>query len=339
MPGDADPMDDDDLYSHFAKTPAAGGPIAGARNTATPTGRPTDPPSQYAPLEGPTAAPGVWCSDCRQVQRAQYWALNDRPLCAKCREPYREKIAYGTGDQAFWRSFAYGAGAAVAGAIVFAVIFGAIGFFRATLSLAVGWAVGTAVSKGNGGFGGRRYQWMAATLTYLAIGFGYLPSALSGLRVTGTVRSALEASAVGSHVLEQQRIHQERQSKQIREIIANTPLDPNAALDAAVNDATAAHATDPDVARRDSLLDRIAPAPKRPTLGPARMLAMSVFLLAILPLASLIGAGSFLVYGAVIGLVALAIGMYKAWTIAEGGPELVLRGPFRIGAGPISPTI
>ena len=43
------------------------------------------------------------------------------------------------------------------------------------VSLAVGWMVGTAMKRGSGGIGGRRYQITAALLTYAAVSMAAVP--------------------------------------------------------------------------------------------------------------------------------------------------------------------
>jgi hypothetical protein len=79
---------------------------------------------------------------------------------------------------AFVRGVTFGVGGAVVGLalyVAFALITGlVIGF----VSLAVGYLVGKAIVLGSRGQGGRRYQFAAALLTYMAVSLSAVPIAL-----------------------------------------------------------------------------------------------------------------------------------------------------------------
>ena len=76
-----------------------------------------------------TGGPGraMWCSDCRAPLRPHYYAMNTRPVCAKCKGGYEAQIARGTGSAAFVRAVVWGGGAALGGALVLAAILLSIG--------------------------------------------------------------------------------------------------------------------------------------------------------------------------------------------------------------------
>jgi hypothetical protein len=44
------------------------------------------------------------------------------------------------------------------------------------------------------------------------------------------------------------------------------------------------------------------------------------------------------IYAAALGLFAFGFAMKKAWDLTEGGIELELTGPFKVGEGPIRPS-
>lgn len=75
----------------------------------------------------------------------------------------------------YMRALAYGAGAAIAGMILYAVFAITTGIILGYVSLAVGWMIGKAMIKGSGGIGGKRYQIAAALLTYAAVSMAAVP--------------------------------------------------------------------------------------------------------------------------------------------------------------------
>jgi hypothetical protein len=78
-------------------------------------------------------------------------------------------------NPALLRGLLFGAGAALACCVGYAIIIMATGIEIGIVAIAVGWAVGKSVRKGTGGRGGRRCQIAAVALTYLAFTFAYVP--------------------------------------------------------------------------------------------------------------------------------------------------------------------
>ncbi len=68
-------------------------------------------------------------------------------------------------------ALAYGAAAALAGAIGYALV-GLTGFMVSIVTIAIGWLVAKAMMTASGGVGGRGYQVAAVALTYLSASFG-----------------------------------------------------------------------------------------------------------------------------------------------------------------------
>jgi hypothetical protein len=83
------------------------------------------------------------------------------------------------GSQDSKKSFAGGLLVGIGGAILGLILFAAVGIIFELqigfVSLAVGWIVGRAVLLGSGNVGGRRYQIMAALLTYAAVSMSVIP--------------------------------------------------------------------------------------------------------------------------------------------------------------------
>lgn len=342
------------FYDSFARTPTTGPAQTGKASDA----RPPEPPSggrgtssvgneprTEPPMDGGPALPGIWCSDCRQVMHTQYWAMNDRPVCAKCAAPYRAKIGYGTGTAAFMRSLRYGAAVGAVGAIACALVFLIFGFSRVLLFAAIGYGIGKAVGKGNGNFGGRRYQLLAVALTWLAVAFAYMPSALAGLRVSGTIGGALEATAIGTYVVAAKAKGRNKEMEQIKEILTNRKPGNDTTFDNFGNVVTVVKhdsaGGDSSVVVVDSTslaaLATDRPRPKPP--GIPVLLVFTFIFIVILPAMAPLALFPYSMYGAGIALLSLLFGLYKAWTIAEGGPNLKVMGPYRVGAGPIKPTV
>jgi len=65
------------------------------------------------------------------------------------------------------------------------------------------------------------------------------------------------------------------------------------------------------------------------------VLGGALLLMLVLPILGLLQYG---IYAAGVGVLAFGFGMKKAWDLTEGGIELALSGPFRVGEGPIPPT-
>ncbi len=94
--------------------------------------------------------------------------------CPACTEKVRTELAKDT-HAAYMRSLVFGIGAAIVGMILYATFEITTGLVIGYVSLAVGWMVGTAMKKGSGGVGGRRYQITAALLTYAAVSMAAVP--------------------------------------------------------------------------------------------------------------------------------------------------------------------
>jgi hypothetical protein len=50
--------------------------------------------------------------------RTQYYALNERPICGKCRPEFAKRIKRGTGPGSFQRAFLHGLVTALIGAVI-----------------------------------------------------------------------------------------------------------------------------------------------------------------------------------------------------------------------------
>ena len=288
------------------------------------------PPAPNIPPPDDTGGPvrAMWCSDCRAPLRTQYYAMNTRPVCPKCKTGYEARIERGTGSAAFVRAVVWGGAVALGSAAVLAgllLTIGAVG--RILLAIGMGWAVGTAISKANGGYPGRHYQVLAAMLTYLAIGLGSIAPVVREVAkaraqwVADSTRGARDDSARAALAA--------RQAAESGIVPESEPV----AVDSRVD------WTDSIAAATQSPVRRPSPGPNATKLGQGNLAAgigAGVVLLFTLPLLTIFGFGG--IYGAVITLTSLGYGMYKAWDLTSGGPALEVTGPHKVGSGPIAPV-
>ena len=125
------------------------------------------------------AKPGTdTCSVCNQPISGTYFRVNNHMACSACTERLKSSIPKDS-HAAFARAVTFGAGAAVAGLVLYAVVGIVTGLMIGYVSLAVGWLVGKAMMKGSGGLGGRRYQIVALLFTYAAVSMAAIPMAIA----------------------------------------------------------------------------------------------------------------------------------------------------------------
>jgi hypothetical protein len=125
---------------------------------------------QFDQVELPAAAVIKMCALCRTQITDTYYEAGGAVLCPSCSDKLTGRTS---GATAFPRALLYGAGAAVAGTIVWFII-GQIGYELGIIAIAVGFFVGRAVRVGSGGRGGWKYQALAMGLTYASICTSYV---------------------------------------------------------------------------------------------------------------------------------------------------------------------
>ena len=220
--------------------------------------------------------------------RTQYFALNERPICAKCRPQFAKMIARGVGSAAMRRAVTQGLLITLLGAAALAVGVIIFPFLRLPIVVGIGWFMGKRIMASVDGYGGRRYQYLAVGLTYVAILLGSLVPAIKRANDDAKRRAAIEAAQIRTLATQQQQLNEEFEALGIEPI-------------------------------RE-------PQPEVST-------GKSVFAFLILPMLAMFEFGF---YVAGVGLLALGFALYKAWDLTDGqGLDLVLKGPFRVGSGPI----
>ena len=135
-----------------------------------------NPTPQFGTVEY-VGSPGAdRCQFCQQPIAANYYRLNGAMACASCAATAQDGLPKDEDSHAdYMRALLFGAGAAVAGLILYATFEIMTGIIIGYISLAVGWMVGKAMIKGSNGRGGRRYQITAALLTYAAVSMAAIP--------------------------------------------------------------------------------------------------------------------------------------------------------------------
>src|SRR5215211_2840256 len=134
--------------------------------------------------------PAVVCASCRTPLTTEYYDVNGTPFCAECRAGLERHVAGARGGRLLGKAALFGLGAAVAGAIVYYAVVAITDFEIGIVAILIGYMVGYAVRKATAGRGGRRFQVLAASLTYLAVGLAYF-----GLAMKGELRKPATPSA------------------------------------------------------------------------------------------------------------------------------------------------
>lgn len=120
-------------------------------------------------------AEGIVCSACGSTMLDEYYSVGGRPICATCRAAVEASRAASRAPKAFGKAFAFGLGAALAGAVVYYAVIALLDLEIGIVAILIGWMVGRAIQKALPGGGSRRYQVLAALLTYFAVGCAYVP--------------------------------------------------------------------------------------------------------------------------------------------------------------------
>lgn len=125
---------------------------------------------------------GISCSTCGSTILDEYYSVGGKSICAACRTTVETTRATSRTPKAFARAFGFGLGAALAGAAVYYAVIALLDLEIGIVAILIGWMVGRAIQKALPGGGLRRYQVLAAVLTYFAVGTAYLPLVMGQAR-------------------------------------------------------------------------------------------------------------------------------------------------------------
>jgi hypothetical protein len=157
------------------------------------------------------------CQYCRRAISGTYFRVRAAMACPECTDKLRAAMAK-SGSSAYPFALVCGTGAAIVGMILYSAFTIFTGWIVSYVSLAVGWLVGTAIKKGSGGSGGRRYQITAALLTYAAISMSALPIGIHYARQHQRV--PLRAQTFGGSLRPEKPLTPEQQQSREQDLAA-----------------------------------------------------------------------------------------------------------------------
>lgn len=174
----------------------------------SPAGEASDLQFDHAEVDSPSAgsdAPGgpdapstmhVQCDSCSIELSEAYYAVGEAAMCGNCKEEVANALEARTQPGRFLRALGYGVPAAMLGSAIYYAIVAITDYEIGLVAILIGFMVGAAVRAAAGPGGGRRYQVLAAGLTYCAIVTTYVPFVIEGLQEAVAEEDALAAADV-----------------------------------------------------------------------------------------------------------------------------------------------
>jgi len=138
----------------------------------------TDVP-RFSVVDAITPVGTAPCAECRGPIVDTYYETDQGVMCASCQARITAS-ASSASEGRVGRAMGFGVAAAIASAAAYCALLATTGREMTVLLLLVGVAVGRAVRVGSRGRGGRRFQWLAVGLTYLAVATTYVPFVMKG---------------------------------------------------------------------------------------------------------------------------------------------------------------
>jgi hypothetical protein len=154
---------------------------------------------QFATAEFASNTPATTCGACKQPITGAYFLINNVVACPACAQDIKASSPSDS-HAAFARALAFGIAGAIAGFALYVAFALGTGLVIGYISLAVGFIVGKAMHYGSGGVGGRRYQLVAALLTYLAVSMSAVPIAIHQMKEHRAQAQSGEAATPKVHV-------------------------------------------------------------------------------------------------------------------------------------------
>jgi hypothetical protein len=136
---------------------------------------------QFATAEFAPNSAAMTCAACRRPISGPYFQINGAQTCAECANTIQEQIPKDS-HAAYVRALVFGIAGALVGFALYVIFALLTGLVIGWVSLVVGFIVGKAMNLGSRGVGGRRYQLVAALLTYLAVSMSAVPIAIHQMR-------------------------------------------------------------------------------------------------------------------------------------------------------------
>ena len=248
------------------------------------------------------AEQGVVCAVCGTTIRTAYFSAGSATLCGSCKVKLEMGEAASRRWPTFGRAALFGLGATVAGASLYAAVIAITGYEIGLIAIATGYMVGWAVNQATRGYGARRFQVLALSLTYLSVGLAYTPIAIKGAAEGSASKTAADAA---------------------RAVSADS-----AGRDRA--DSGHAAASDSPAATKDTAVS----AEPIGSTDVLKFIGLLIFFALALPVMVVVGS---LPSGLLSALI-IAFGMRQAWRMA-GDMRPTVTGPLRVGAAPTAPAV
>jgi hypothetical protein len=125
---------------------------------------------------------GPPCSSCNGPLSDEYWEFSSRPICGNCKRQIAAVLEASRSRATFVRAILLGGATALGCGIAYAIFVQWKNIHVALITIGIAFVIAKVLRKTSGGAGGRRYQVLAVTLTYLASAMGYAPAVLAGFK-------------------------------------------------------------------------------------------------------------------------------------------------------------
>jgi hypothetical protein len=186
-------------------------------------------------------------------------------------------------------------------------------FARIFVLIPIGFLVGKTVMKAVDGYGGRRYQYLAVAISYFAISLGQVVPAIREAGAAEERRAAIRADT--NRTLATQGLA-------LEEAMADIAQDSTFIGTSLADESDESESEEPAATQ--------AGTPSKPE---SKELPNLLVLFLVLPILALFQFG---LHVTAVGFLALGYALFQAWKQTDGhGLDLSLKGPFRVGAGPI----
>ena len=254
---------------------------------------------QFDRAVDPDAATGApVCATCNAAIRMYYYDVDGATTCSTCKQAAERANGGGRSSGGMLKAMLFGLGAAVAGAIIYYSVMEYMNLEIGYVAILIGFMVGYAVRAAVAGRGGRRYQLLAAGLTYFAVALAYSPFAY------GDEEAGEEVAAEST-------------------VITDRDTDADASVTA--DDAGADQSAN---AAGEGAGGDVAAAPE--DYGPAGTVvgaALEVVFILTLPIVAILGS----MPSGLISALIIGIGMHQAWNMTRA-LQLTITGPFKVGS-------
>jgi len=127
---------------------------------------------------GVPPTPAVVCAGCKFAIKTQYYDVNGVALCGTCRASAAAAAQTPRELTTLLLAAVFGLGAGIVGAAIYYAVIAIAHLEIGIVAVLIGYMVGYSVRRGARGRGGRRFQVLAAALTYFSVALAYAPLAV-----------------------------------------------------------------------------------------------------------------------------------------------------------------